>query len=168
MFLNATNPSRTHSQQDEPKCFSYLKHDIKIWKLAPGYEPLPKHCSLPYDDLQSSELVIGKETLGQKTTNSDSGTNDPDTLSGSSNEESASAYTSERFIDSSVESDGTGSASDACDNGNNNPLLAGHVTEDDDTRAPLIHLSDAGVDYTKPNEGTGENSSVSFSGRVDV
>eukprot|EP00268_Persea_americana_P062345 TRINITY_DN7988_c0_g2_i2.p1 TRINITY_DN7988_c0_g2~~TRINITY_DN7988_c0_g2_i2.p1 ORF type:complete len:1155 (+),score=214.18 TRINITY_DN7988_c0_g2_i2:152-3616(+) len=133
-----------------------------VFHAAPGYEPLPKPCSLPYDDLQSSELVPGKETLGQKTTNSDSGTNDPDTLSGSSNEESASAYNSEHYIDSSAESDGTGSASDACDNGNNNPLLAGHVTEDDDTRAPLIHLSDAGVDYTKPNEGTGENSSVSL------
>ncbi|XXG54583.1 hypothetical protein AAC387_Pa03g2426 [Persea americana] len=56
----------------------------------------------------------------------------------------------------------TGSASDTTDNGNNNPSLASHVTEDDDTRAPLIHLFDASVDYTKPNEGTGENSSVSL------
>lgn len=133
-----------------------------VFHAAPGYEPLPKPCSLPYDDLQSSEFVPSTEILGQKTTNSDSGTNDPDTSSGSSDGESASTYNSEHSVDSLVESDGTGSASDTCDNGKSNPLLAGQATEDDDTRAPLIHLSDAIVDYNKPNKGTGENSSVSL------
>lgn len=128
---------------------------------APGYEPLPKPCSLPYDDLRSTELVPDATVPLQRTANSDSfETNDPDTLSGSSNEESASTYNSEHSFNGSAESDGTGSASGISDN-EQSALFTGHGIEDSATRDPLIRLSDAGADSNQLNQGTGENSSLS-------
>ncbi|XP_042485075.1 AP3-complex subunit beta-A [Macadamia integrifolia] len=119
-----------------------------VLHAAPGYEPLPKPCTLLYDDLvQRTEIVQGIEVSGRRTTNSDSfGTNDPDTLSGSLNEESASSYGSQYSITSSDKSEDSGSASEV-----------------DDTCDSLIHLSDTGTSHNKPGEIPEENDSLSFS-----
>ncbi|KAJ4954441.1 hypothetical protein NE237_011224 [Protea cynaroides] len=119
-----------------------------VLHASPGYEPLPKPCSLLYDDLdQRKERVQGIEVSGKGTTNINSfGLNDHDTLSGSLNEESASSYGSQYSITSSDESEESGSASDV-----------------DDNNGSLIHLSDAGTSHNKPSGSAEENDSVPFS-----
>ncbi|KAF8397480.1 hypothetical protein HHK36_016397 [Tetracentron sinense] len=116
-----------------------------VLHAAPGYEPLPKPCSLLYDDLgQCSDMVRGIKMPGEGSTDGESfGMNDPDTLSGSLNEESASSYSSRHSVTSSGDSEGSGS-------------------EVDDNANPLIQFSDVGNPYDKPNGGSGENNAMSF------
>ncbi|XP_058109641.1 AP3-complex subunit beta-A isoform X2 [Magnolia sinica] len=152
---------KTKATSDTPNSFRfYLPGSLSqiVLHAAPGYEPLPKPCSLLYDDLGQSEGVNqGAKIPQQGTDNSDSfGMNDPDTLSGSLNEESASNYNSQESVTSSVDGEGTGSASDTSDDGHSTSLLVGHDIKGDDKIGPLIRLSDAGV-------ATAENGTASVS-----
>ena len=101
-----------------------------VLHAAPGYEPLPKPCSLLCNDLQQHlNVVQSREGSGEGTTNSDSyETDDPDTLSQSANEESTSGYSSQNSI----------SGSSGCDK-------PGSESEDEDNADPLIQLSDVGI-----------------------
>ncbi|RVX13871.1 AP3-complex subunit beta-A [Vitis vinifera] len=84
-----------------------------VLHAAPGYEPLPKPCSLLCNDLhQRLNVVQGIEGSGEGATNSDSyETDDPDMLSQSANEESTSGYSSQNSISRSSGSDEPGSES---------------------------------------------------------
>ncbi|XP_026429380.1 AP3-complex subunit beta-A-like isoform X2 [Papaver somniferum] len=97
-----------------------------VLHAAPGYEPLPKPCSLPSDELGQLEMNgQSDKTRGPQTANDHSfDTNEQDTFSGSLNEESGSDYSSRDTVTRSDESEGTGSAS--------------QIDEDD----PLIQLLD--------------------------
>lgn len=107
-----------------------------VLHAAPGYEPLPKPCSLLCNDLhQRLNVVQGIEGSGEGATNSDSyETDDPDMLSQSANEESTSGYSSQNSISRSSGSDEPGSES-----------------EDDDNVDPLIQFSDVGISNKKQN-----------------
>ncbi|KAJ0101891.1 hypothetical protein Patl1_06408 [Pistacia atlantica] len=100
-----------------------------VLHAAPGYEPLPKPCSLPGDELiHFSNSNKGTTALGEELTYSDSnGTDDPDT-SGSLDGESASNYDSQQSV--------TGSS----DSGGNDDS----ASEGDFNIDPLIQISDVG------------------------
>ncbi|KAJ0047094.1 hypothetical protein Pint_06324 [Pistacia integerrima] len=100
-----------------------------VLHAAPGYEPLPKPCSLPGDELiHLSNSNKGTTALGEELTYSNSsGTDDPDT-SGSLDEESASNYDSQQSV--------TGSS----DSGGNDDS----ASEGDFNIDPLIQISDVG------------------------
>ncbi|XP_043719934.1 AP3-complex subunit beta-A [Telopea speciosissima] len=119
-----------------------------VLHAAPGYEPLPKPCTLLYDDLgQHTDIVQGIKGSDKGTTNNDSfGMNDPDTLSGSLDEESASSYGSQYSITSSDKSEDSGSASEV-----------------DDNNDSLIQLSDACSSHNKPSGIAEEDDSMPFS-----
>ncbi|XP_020233939.1 AP3-complex subunit beta-A [Cajanus cajan] len=106
--------------QSEPIDFRfYLPGSLSqlVFHAAPGYEPLPKPCSLPYTDLDQYDGA----------TKSDSDEEDPGT-SGSLDEESASNYSSEQSIT------GSGNASDSDESVSGN--------EGEDNAKPLIQISD--------------------------
>ncbi|KAL3035120.1 hypothetical protein AAZX31_02G232900 [Glycine max] len=89
-----------------------------VFHAAPGYEPLPKPCSLPYTDLDQYDGA----------SKSDSDEEDNTGTSGSLDEESASDYSSEQSITASGEVTG----SDESVSGN----------EGEDNADPLIQISD--------------------------
>ncbi|KAI3862165.1 hypothetical protein MKW92_045673 [Papaver armeniacum] len=84
-----------------------------VLHAAPGYEPLPKPCSLPSDVLGQLEMNgQSDKTRGPRTANDHSfDTNEQNTFSGSLDEESGSEYSSRDSDTRSDESEGTGSAS---------------------------------------------------------
>ncbi|MCL7023943.1 hypothetical protein MKW94_008150 [Papaver nudicaule] len=84
-----------------------------VLHAAPGYEPLPKPCSLSSDELVQQEVnAQSGKTRGAQTANNHSFyTSEKDTFSGSLDEESGSDYSSQDSITRSDESEGTGSAS---------------------------------------------------------
>lgn len=100
-----------------------------VLHAAPGYEPLPKPCSLPCDELSHfSNSNKGTTALGEEVTYSDSnGTDDPNT-SGSLDEESASNYDSHQSLTGSSDHD------DSDDS----------ASEGDFNTHPLIQISDVG------------------------
>lgn len=93
-----------------------------VLHAAPGYEPLPKPCSLPSDELGQLEMNgQSDKTRGPQTANDHSfDTNEQDTFSGSLDEESGSDYSSRDSVTRSDESVGTGSASQIDEE---NPLI---------------------------------------------
>ncbi|KAK8466922.1 hypothetical protein PHAVU_008G232400 [Phaseolus vulgaris] len=99
-----------------------------VFHAAPGYEPLPKPCSLPYTDLDRYDGAA----------KSDSDEEDTDT-SGPLDEESASDYSSEQSITAS----GNISGSDESVSGN----------EAEDNADPLIQISDTGNVCENQNVG---------------
>lgn len=99
-----------------------------VFHAAPGYEPLPKPCSLPYTDLDRYDGAA----------KSDSDEEDTDT-SGPLDEESASDYSSEQSITAS----GNISGSDESVSGN----------EAEDNADPLIQISDTGDVCENQNVG---------------
>ncbi|KAK1571525.1 hypothetical protein Q3G72_018592 [Acer saccharum] len=107
-----------------------------VLHAAPGYEPLPKPCSLLYDDLgRFSNVVHGMTMLGEKASYSDSsGTHDSNAY-GSLDEESASNYISQQSITGSSDSGGSDDS----------------ASEGDDSPVPLIQMSDVG------NAGNNQN-----------
>ncbi|KAL5799981.1 hypothetical protein ACOSQ4_032865 [Xanthoceras sorbifolium] len=117
-----------------------------VLHAAPGYEPLPKPCSLLYDDLgRFSNTIQGKTTLGEEASYNDSnGTYDSD-VSGSLDEESASNYDSQQSTTGSIDSGGT---DDSASEGDDNPV-------------PLIQISDVG------SAGNNQNG-ASQSGNADL
>lgn len=108
IFRGQTKPKST-----EPVNYRfYLPGSLSqiVFHAAPGYEPLPKPCSLLNDDFQ------GIKPPWEEATNSDSyETDDPDALSGSLNGESTSGY-SQHSITGSSDGDDTGSVSDTDEN----------------------------------------------------
>ncbi|KAE9615050.1 hypothetical protein Lal_00048219 [Lupinus albus] len=100
-----------------------------VFHAAPGYEPLPKPCSLPYIDLDQHDGA----------TEGDSDEEDGSGTSGSLDEESASDYSSEQSI--------TGSSEVSGSNGN----VSGN--EGDNHADPLIHISVTGNVYDNQNGG---------------
>ncbi|XP_077239011.1 protein affected trafficking 2 [Tasmannia lanceolata] len=142
----------TKSTFDTPNNFRfYLPGSLSqiVLHAAPGYEPLPKPCSLLYD-----ELSLASKMPDRAAATSDSfEMNPPGTHSGSSDEESAYSYNSQHSVTSSVDSEGSDSDSDISDND--------HNIEYDDNVGPLIRLSDAGFDYNKPNGSSRESDSTS-------
>lgn len=105
-----------------------------VLHAAPGYEPLPKPCSLTCD---SREL----NASGELATNRDSSvTDDLDTLSGSSDNESESRNSSHHTI--------TGSSS------NGSSDVTGSASEDDGNADPLIQISDVSNNYKMQNNAS--------------
>lgn len=106
--------TKTVTVQSEPINYRfYLPGSLSqlVLHAAPGYEPLPKPCSLPYNDLDQYD--------GASKSDSD----DPGT-SGSLDEESASDYSSEQSVSGSSEASGSDETR-SDDEGENNadPLI---------------------------------------------
>ncbi|XVF23909.1 hypothetical protein REPUB_Repub13aG0080300 [Reevesia pubescens] len=97
-----------------------------VLHAAPGYEPLPKPCSLLFDDLNVPEGILTRK----KGMDNYSGTDDHGTSSDPSDEESVSDYGSQRSI--------TGSSGSA--HGNDSEF----TSEGNDNADPLIQISDIG------------------------
>ncbi|XVF75327.1 hypothetical protein PTKIN_Ptkin13bG0179100 [Pterospermum kingtungense] len=97
-----------------------------VLHAAPGYEPLPKPCSLPLDDLNVAEGTCAIE----KGAADYSGTDDHGTSSDVSDEESASDYSSQRSVTGST---GSGHGDDS-----------EFTSEGNDNADPLIQISDIG------------------------
>ncbi|KAK9122714.1 hypothetical protein Sjap_012316 [Stephania japonica] len=114
-----------------------------VLHAAPGYEPLPKPGCLPVDDVD--ENIPGLKAKGGETTSTEhSGTNGPDSLSGSLDGETGSSYSSGYSSNGSHESEETGSS--------------GEVDEDAGT---LIQFSD--VNNNKQNDRSLDTSHVPLS-----
>ncbi|XP_050210793.1 AP3-complex subunit beta-A isoform X1 [Mercurialis annua] len=95
-----------------------------VLHAAPGYEPLPKPCSILHDELSKlSNTLHEADMLGE-------GTNSSGTLSESSSQGTASDYSSERSIIGSS-GDGTGDENGSTSGSENNA-------------DPLIQVSDVG------------------------
>jgi AP-3 complex subunit beta len=101
-----------------------------VLHAAPGYEPLPKPHSLLLDDFDLSNVDKGSNTLERARNSESYDTDDPESVSGSLDQETASNYSSEHSITHSSVSDG----SDETDS----------VNEGDDNDDPLIQISDVG------------------------
>ncbi|KDP44947.1 hypothetical protein JCGZ_01447 [Jatropha curcas] len=103
-----------------------------VLHAAPGYEPLPKPCTLLHDELtQLSGTNHEKDMLGE-------GTDGSDTISGSSDEETLSDYSVEHSI---TDSGGDGGSDDV-----------GSASESGDDVDPLIQVSDVGDAHLNQNE----------------
>lgn len=124
---------QTKPVSPEPmNCRFYLPGSLSqiVLHAAPGYEPLPKPCSLLHDDIDLSNACQGTNALESAKNSDFYDTDDHGSLSGSLDEESTSDYSRQDSITkSSVSSggDGTGSAND-----------------DDDSVDLLIQISDVG------------------------
>ncbi|CAI8586163.1 unnamed protein product [Vicia faba] len=104
-----------------------------VFHAAPGYEPLPKPCSLPYIEQYDGAVK------------SDSGEVDDDPgTSGSSDDENASDYSSEQSISGSSEVSGS------------NETVSGDGDNNDD---PLIQISD--TSNVNENQNGGDHSGTS-------
>ncbi|PON44747.1 AP-3 complex subunit beta [Parasponia andersonii] len=105
-----------------------------VLHAAPGYEPLPKPCSLTIDGLETN-------ASGNQATSGPSVTDDLDSVSGSLDEETASYYSSQG---STVDSSGSSHGSDE----------TGCANENDDGIDPLIQFSDAGHAHKEQNDAS--------------
>jgi AP-3 complex subunit beta len=134
---------RIKSSSPEPLNYRfYLPGSLSqiVLHAAPGYEPLPKPCSLQRDD-------NGTNALGRARDSNSYNTDETDSLSGSLDEEGASDYSSEHSLSGSSVSGGSNET--------------GSASEGDDNADPLIQISDIG--------NTGENQhGVSQSGSADL
>ena len=97
-----------------------------VLHAAPGYEPLPKPCSLTFDGIETN-------ASGDQSTSGSSVTDDLGSVSGSLDEETASQYSSQHSSSGSSGSRG----SDEADS----------MSENDDGNDPLIQLSESGNDH---------------------
>lgn len=111
-----------------------------VLHAAPGYEPLPKPCSLKGDDLDIN-------ATGDQATSDPSLSDDVDSVTGSLDEETASQYSSQH---SSTGSGGSYGSDET-----------GLEREDDDNINPLIQLSDPGNTYRVQNHAS-ETGSADF------
>uniref|UniRef100_A0A2N9I9F5 AP-3 complex subunit beta n=1 Tax=Fagus sylvatica TaxID=28930 RepID=A0A2N9I9F5_FAGSY len=134
---------RIKSSSPEPLNYRfYLPGSLSqiVLHAAPGYEPLPKPCSLQRDD-------NGTNALGRARDSNSYNTDETDSLSGSLDEEGASDYSSEHSLSGSSVSGGSNET--------------GSASEGDDNADPLIQISDV--------VNTGENQhGVSQSGSADL
>ncbi|ERN07888.1 hypothetical protein AMTR_s00012p00225740 [Amborella trichopoda] len=137
-----------------------------VMHTAPGYEPLPKPCSFVDSDFETSKLTDQKNLRDRKTTNNLMDKRDPDSLSGSSDEESAYSYESEHSSSNTHESGSTESARNSKGSGSST-TSATKDSSDEAVLDPLIHLSDTEVGKNKSKENA-ENDSTSTVFRVDM
>ncbi|KAF5729597.1 Affected trafxn cking 2 isoform 1 [Tripterygium wilfordii] len=107
-----------------------------VLHAAPGYDSLPKPCSLLLDEFSYfSNVVQGEKTSGLGAGNSGSyGTDDSEISSGSMELESPSDYSSQRSVTGLSDNEETGSAS-----------------EEDNHAEPLIQILDAGKAINNQN-----------------
>lgn len=111
-----------------------------VFHAAPGYEPLPKPCSLLQDDLDLISNAKGKNMPGDGVAESgNTGMDEFDASDGSSDEGSASNYSSQVTM--------TGSGSDVYNS------ESGSVSEEDNDAGPLIQISDIGNEDVAPQTG---------------
>ncbi|XP_031371541.1 AP3-complex subunit beta-A isoform X1 [Punica granatum] len=110
---------------EPPNSRFYLPGSLSqiVLHAAPGYEPLPKPCSLLQDDLDQISNDIRGMDLNEM--------NDSNTSSGSLDEETASDYSSQNSIS------GSSNNSDSYENGS--------VSEDNGNNEPLIEISEVGI-----------------------
>lgn len=125
----------------KPESFSYryyLPGSLSqiVLHAAPGYEPLPKPCSLLLDDLN-----VAEGTSEMKRAADYSGTDDYGSSSDPLDEESASDYGSQRSVN---ESSGSDCGDDSSSEGNDNA-------------DPLIQISDIG-DASENQNGVSQSS----------
>lgn len=133
--LKSVSPEPLNSRFYLPGSLSQI-----VFHAAPGYEPLPKPCSLLQDDLDQISSANGKTMPGDGA--ADSGTtrmDDFDASDGSSDEGSASNYSSQLSV--------TGSGSDVYDS------ESGAAGEEDNNAGPLIQISDIGNENVAPQTG---------------
>ncbi|CAI9092387.1 OLC1v1027609C1 [Oldenlandia corymbosa var. corymbosa] len=123
-----------------------------VLHAAPGYEPLPRPCSLTIEDFGTSTLQ-GVKVLGDGASQSELDSDDPDSVSGSLNEESDSDYSNE---DSVVDSDSFGDSN-----------VDGSSIENGSNAGPLIHLSDFGNPSENQNGGLPQDNSNSGSNNLE-
>ncbi|CAL9122521.1 unnamed protein product [Musa acuminata var. zebrina] len=149
---------KIHSTASSAKSFRiYLPGSLSqiVLHAAPGYEPLPKPCSLHANDLKL-RMELGDETKESKkmAKNNSFGTGDHDASSGSSFEESGSVYDSHHSIISS-DSEGNEITSESNEIGHSS-LEVMH----DDWDKTLIDVSDAGVDNDHASQSAKGNLSA--------
>ncbi|KAI6668976.1 hypothetical protein NL676_003861 [Syzygium grande] len=133
--LKSVSPEPLNSRFYLPGSLSQI-----VFHAAPGYEPLPKPCSLLQDDLDRISSANGKTMPGDGA--ADSGTtrmDDFDASDGSSDEGSASNYSSQLSV--------TGSGSDVYNS------ESGAAGEEDNNAGPLIQISDIGNENVAPQTG---------------
>lgn len=124
-----------------------------VLHAAPGYEPLPRPCSLTFEDPSiNSNIVEGTKRPSNGATQSEAYTDDPDSVSGSLNEESTSEYS---YEDSIVGSDGTDGST-----------VSRSLSEVDVNKEPLIHLSEVG--NPNANQDGGSHVDNVYSGSNDL
>ncbi|KAF5467315.1 hypothetical protein F2P56_017149 [Juglans regia] len=141
---------QTKPVSPEPmNCRFYLPGSLSqiVLHAAPGYEPLPKPCSLLCDDINLSNVCEGTNALESAKNSDFYDTDDHGSLSGSLDEESTSDYSRQDSITkSSISSGGDGTSS---------------ANDDDDNLDPLIQISDVGNACENQN-------GVSHSGSADL
>ncbi|RRT81054.1 hypothetical protein GW17_00036928 [Ensete ventricosum] len=153
---------RTHSTASSAKSGRiYLPGSLSqiVLHAAPGYEPLPKPCSLHASDLEL-HMELGdetKESAERMAKNNSFGTGDNDVSSGSSFEESGSVYDSHHSIISS-DSEGNEISSELNEIGHSS-LEVMH----DDWDKTLINVSDASVDNDQGSQSAKGNLSALIS-----
>lgn len=118
-----------------------------VLHAAPGYEPLPKPRSLLLDDFDLSNVDKGSNTLERARNSESYDTDDPDSVSGSLDQESASDYNSEHSITGSSDSGGSDET--------------GSVNEGDGNDDPLIQISDVG-NACENQDGVSQSGSADF------
>lgn len=131
---------QTKSKLPEPNNHRiYLPGSLSqiVLHAAPGYEPLPKPCSLTIDGFETN-------TSGNQATSDHSVSDDLDSVSGSLDEESASHYSSQHST--------TGSS------GSHGSDETGSASETEDNTDTLIQFSDAGNAYKVQNHASESNS----------
>ncbi|KAF7849574.1 hypothetical protein BT93_L0619 [Corymbia citriodora subsp. variegata] len=111
-----------------------------VFHAAPGYEPLPKPCSLLQDDLDQISNAKGKNMPEDGVADSGTtGMDEFDASDGSSDEGSALNYSSQLSM--------TGSGSDVYNS------ESGSASEEDNNADPLIQISDIGNEKVAPETG---------------
>ncbi|KAF3776616.1 AP3-complex subunit beta-A [Nymphaea thermarum] len=133
-----------------------------VLHAAPGYESLPKPCSLANVDLHCSlehlheEKVTGDKCNSPGSSDTENGSSDSDSFSGSSEKE-RSDYDSQG--PDSNESEGAASVDSGRGNRNSRLLLTD--VKDMQTSGALIHFSDVDVEYNELNQAADGNGSSS-------
>ncbi|URE48097.1 AP3-complex subunit [Musa troglodytarum] len=152
---------KIHSTASSAKSFRiFLPGSLSqiVLHAAPGYEPLPKPCSLHANDLKL-RMELDDETKESKKMAKDNsfGAGDHDASSGSSFEESGSVYDSHHSIISS-DSEGNEITSESNEIGHSS-LEVMH----DDWNKTLIDVSDASVDNDQASPSAKGNLSALIS-----
>ncbi|WOL08420.1 hypothetical protein Cni_G17174 [Canna indica] len=121
-----------------------------VLHAAPGYEPLPKPCSLLDNDLNLQRGLLNETEFPatKMAKNNSFGTNDPDVSSGSSIEESGCVYDSHH---SSISSNGEGNESAIDSNESDNASVSVLRDAQDGREKALINVSDTSVDHDLAN-----------------
>ncbi|KAK4480276.1 hypothetical protein RD792_013344 [Penstemon davidsonii] len=121
-----------------------------VLHAAPGYEPLPRPCSLTGDEIGCSTIdVQERRSTGVGSADSEPNeSDDSDAISGSLDEENTSDYSSQGSVTGSSNGGGSHNSASSID-GNEEAV-------------PLIHLADGSLASTNKFEESGENNASSL------